>query len=81
MTTLVPRYLRRGSVLLLIVASTCLNGCTGAVLDAASAGALNFIESGVMSTLSSMILGEDAASMEAGSQGTAMDEMVEGHGE
>ena len=78
------RSCRRSSVLALSALSgSLMTGCTDAVFDAVAAGALNFIESGVMTTLSSAVFGDDGMT----SASTVMDGMTmssggghDGHG-
>ena len=54
------RSFRRGSVLVLSAFSGLLmTGCTKALFDAAAAGGLKFIESGVMTSLSDAVFGDD----------------------
>ena len=73
MTRRNPRSFRRGSVLVLSALSGLLmTGCTKAVFDAAAAGALSFIETGVITTLSSAVFGDDGMN----SASTAMDGMM-----
>ena len=58
-----PLSLRRCSVIALAACLSSLStGCTKAMADAAAAGALNFIQSGVTTVLSSVIFGDDATS-------------------
>ena len=68
-----PSSLRRCSILAI---GACIGlistGCTGAAADAAAAGALNFIQGGVSTLLSSVIFGDDALSA---MDGMAMDGM------
>lgn len=79
------RKSRSGRLALLLGAFSGLGatGCTDAVFDAAAAGALDFIQTGVMTTLSSTIFG-DAAMADTS---TVMDDMTvtsdgehDGHG-
>ena len=78
------RSFRRRSALALSVLSGLLTtGCTDAVFDAVAAGALNFIETGVMTTLSGAVFGDDRMT----SASTAIDGMTmssggehDGHG-
>lgn len=63
---------RRSALVLSALSGLLMTGCTAAVFDAAAAGALSFIETGVMTTLSSAVFGD------AGMTGTstAMDGMA-----
>lgn len=53
-------FARRVSVLVLCAMSGLLTtGCTTAIFDAVASGALNFIQTGVTTALSSFVFGED----------------------
>ena len=63
----------RGSVLVLgALSGLLMTGCTDAVLDAAMAGALSFVQTGVMTTLSSSVFGDNGNT----SGSMAMDQMM-----
>ena len=77
-----PSLLRRGSFTALCALSGSLAiGCTDAVFDAMAAGGLNFIESGVMTTLSGAVFGDEASSAATDSMDALMDGGDEGHEE
>ena len=52
----------RVSIVLLLAFFGFLPGCTASVLDAAAAGGLNFVQSGVSTILASLVFPEAAAS-------------------
>lgn len=73
------RSFRRASVLgLSALSGLLLTGCTKAMADAAAAGALQFIQSGVGTVLSSVIFGDDATS---GMDEMGMDESMMSDGD
>ena len=72
--------LRRGGLFLLILVTPLFSGCTDAVFDAAAAGGLGFLQSGVATTLSDIVFGQDTQPMTADTMSAATDMTMEGHG-
>lgn len=78
MTRRRQRSSARGSLLVLSALSCLLmTGCNRAVFDALSAGALNFIQTGVTTTLTTIVFGAAAAT----DTSTEMDETTTSGGE
>lgn len=69
---------RRGALVLSATMGLLSTGCTDAVIDAVAAGALSFIQTGVMNTLSSTVFGDGAMS---GASSTMDEVMMSSDGE
>ncbi len=74
-----PKFPRRGSLLILIVLSGLATGCTDAILDAAAAGGLSFIQNSVTTALTGIVFPDSAASMDSDSMGDTMSPSSGGH--
>ena len=73
---------RRGSVWAICASSgLMMTGCTDAIVDAMAAGALGFVEAGVMNTLTDAVFGQDDPPANTGSMDAMMDDSGEDHEE
>lgn len=56
---------RRSVLVLSALSGLLMTGCVDAITDAVAAGALNFIQTGVMTTLSSTVFGDGGMASES----------------